>query len=492
MGTKISALPNRATVQDTDLLVVADFDEGTNYKTSVSEFISGKGIITADTIDDNNIVTLTTNPLSGRSVFSGLGIPIGTPSTPLLTVACGNSITTACQYVNSSGVFPGNPAADGGYWTPKCELQLANMLSDAPMDFQRITSGTRIDAFGVYGYSGQTLATINADLATNFFTPLATASKRPQLVVGHALLENDIAAAATYAEIKSRLDTWLAHVRATWPGVRILLCTPRPSFSNDSGAKVAAFQYAVTYTKSLDNSFDVFVSDVSIAYQDPSNPGVPLSGYTDASVHPLPKGAVVNARIIASTLRRIVPVVLRDWTMLSANAPLSGSVSVAGTRVTGTGPTGSTVGTPAVGTAAVSAANSPGWSLSYNVAANATPLDLGTINIGYVSSATTAGNLGEFVKLRLVSGAENIRSIEAANRQTMDVGNDWRYLVRSVTSDADCGAWEDGDELTLAMPLFPPTTGRTITGVSPYLRFYGNLTGGSFAAEILAIGNRTA
>jgi len=357
------------------------------------------------------------------------------------------------------------------------------------MDFRQITSGTRIDAFGVYGYSGQTLATINADLATNFFAPLAASAIRPQLVIGHALLENDIASAATNTQIKQRVDTWLAHVCAMWPGVRVLLCTPRSSFSNDTAGKVAAFNYAVEYIKSLDNSYSIFVADVAVGYQNPANPATPLAGYTDSSVHPTPKGAVVNARIIAATLRRIVPIVLRDWTLLSANPPLSGSISVAGTRVTGTVPTGAAVGSPAVGCSVVSTALNPGWSLSYSVPANASPLDLASINIGYVSSATNASKLGEYAKVILVSGAENIRSIELLNRHTMDVGNDFRYHLHSVSSDQDCGEWKNGDELTIAMPLFPPTTGRTITGVSPYLRLYGNLTGGNFEVAVLAFGN---
>lgn len=440
-----------------------------------------------------NAVIATTNPVTGRRVFSGMGIGMGTPSTPLITVAAGNSVTHACKYFASDGTSNGDPASASGFWTPKCDLQLANMLSDAPMDFRQITAGTRIDAFGVYGYSGATLATINADLATNFFAPLATASVRPQLVIGHSLLENDIAeAGTTNAQIKQRLDTWVAHVRANWPGVRILICTPRPSFAYDTAEKVAAFNYAVAYTKSFDDSFSTFVADISVAYQSGVGTGIPMNGFTDATVHPTSKGALANARIIAATLRRIVPMVLRDWTLLSANVPLSGSISVAGTRVTGTAPTNGAIASPAVGCSVTSTALNPGWSLSYSVPANASPLDLASINIGYVSSATTASKLGAFLKLRISSGAENIRSIELFNRHTNnDASNDFRYHIKAVTSDSDCGVWANGDELTLAMPLFPPTSGKTITGVSPYLRFWANLAGGTFSADILAIGNRT-
>lgn len=460
-------------------------------KDANTQYVTDAGIYVGDSLVG---VGAEVDPVTGRIKLSpGDMVMNGTPTSPLVTVACGNSITSACRYFASGGTTLGNPASADGFWNPKSEIQLANMLADAPMDFTRMTSGTRIDAFGVYGYSGQTLSTINADLSSNFFTPLASAGVRPQLVIGHALLENDIAAAATNAEIKQRLDLWLAHVKAMWPGVRVLLCTPRTSFSYDSAAKVSAFNYAVQYTLSLDDSATVFVADVSVAYADQSNPAVPLSGYTDASGHPNPKGALKNARIIAATLRRIVPVVRRDWTMLSANVPLSGSISVAGTRVTGTGPTGSAVGTPASGSSIVSEALNPGWRMTYSVPANATPVDMSTINIGYPSSATTAPNIGAFAKVRIVSGAVNIRSIELANRHSNnDASNDWRYLVKQVSGDIDCGAWMDGDELTMMMPLFPPTTAKTLTGISPYFRVYGNLTGGDFTLEVLAFGNRTA
>lgn len=438
-------------------------------------------------------VTHEIDPTTGRITLHPMEMTAnGVPISPLLTVACGNSISSQCRYYAADGVTLGTPNVAGGYWFPKCEIQIANMLSGAPMEFQAMSApGTRIDAFGVYGYSGQTLSTINGDLATNFFAPLATAGIRPQLVIGHALLENDIATPASNAEIKQRLDLWVAHVRNMWPSAIILLCTPRPSFSNNTQGKIDAFNYARTYTLSLDNSASIFVADVALAYYDPTNPAIPLSGYTDASVHPNTKGSVANARIIGATLRRIVPVVKRDWTTLSANVPLSGSVSVATTRVTGTGPTGSAVGSPAVNASAVSEALNPAWRISYSAASNATPLDLNTLNIGYPSSATTASKIGAYTKLRLVSGASNIRSIELSNRHSNnDASNDWRFHLHQVTSDSDCGAWIDGDELTILMPQFPPTSGKTITNVSPYLRFYANLTGGDFIVDVLAFGNR--
>ncbi len=426
-----------------------------------------------------------------KMCFGSNSVSIKQQSAPLLTVACGNSITSQARYFASDGSTLGNPAAADGFWKPVSEIQLANMLSDAPMDFRQIAAGTRIDVFGVYGYSGQTLATINSDLATNFFAPLAAGGIRPQLVLGHALLENDISSGATNAEIKQRLDTWMANIKAMWPGVCILLCTPRPSFSNDNSEKVSAFQYAVAYTKSLNNGIDVFVADVSIAYENPELPGTPLAGFADASVHPNSTGALKNARIIAATLKLIIPVVSRDWTMLSANVPLSGSVSIAGTRITGTAPTGGASATPAANTSLASEALQPGWRLSYTAAANATPLDLASVNIGYVSSMTTASKLAQFVRVKILSGAANLRGVEMSNRHTNDSGNDWRHFIKAATADGDCNGWEDGDVLTLAAPLFPPTAGRTIAGVSPYVRCWANLAGGSFTVDIQAIGNRT-
>lgn len=181
----------------------------------------------------------------------------------LITVACGNSIT------GSSKWDPTNR-----WWISASELQLANMLAGAPMHFSIMAASTRADKYGVYAYSGQTLDTINGDLPAQWFTPLSTAAIIPDLVIGHALLENDISSGASVAQMTSRLTQWLRTVQATWPGAMVLLCTPRPSLSNNTPTLVANYQGIRDYILSLDDGFSIFVSRLD-SYESATVPATP-------------------------------------------------------------------------------------------------------------------------------------------------------------------------------------------------------------------------
>lgn len=266
--------------------------------------------------------TLTSNPDAGSASVSwdpgssqlyANGAPVsGVANMPqMLTVACGNSIAVQSQY-----------GSIGSYWNTNGELHVANMLAGSPMRFGRMTATTRADLWGVYGYSGQTLATINSDIEAQWFAPMHTAGAVPQLAVGLALVENDLQVeGASFATIQKRLITWLRMVRR-FPGVRILLCTPRPSFTINTAAKVAAWQATRDYMMSLDNGVDIFTARLD-SYENPASPGTPLSGYTDASVHPNARGCMVNARQIGATLKRIARSFSAPFRVLSSNYVLT-------------------------------------------------------------------------------------------------------------------------------------------------------------------------
>lgn len=187
-----------------------------------------------------------------------------TKAPQLLTVACGNSIAAQAQW---------NAVGTSAYST-KSELQIANMLSGAPMRFPRITASTRTDRHGVYGYSGQTLATINSDIAAEWFATLDTGGVIPDLVVGLALTENSIAGGATAASIRADLDTWISKVQAKWPAAKILLVTPRVSISYNTAGIVAVYQDIRDYMLSKNNKRSIFVARAD-AYESTTSPGTP-------------------------------------------------------------------------------------------------------------------------------------------------------------------------------------------------------------------------
>jgi hypothetical protein len=189
-------------------------------------------------------------------------VPLGSSKVApaMVTVACGNSITAQSKY-------------SGSYFGTKSEIHWANVLSGAPMNFKLMTASTRADKFGIYGYSGATLATILGDLDTNWFTPLKTANIIPDLVIGHALVENDISSRTT-AQISASILSWLRNVQNRWPGARVLLVTPRPSFLFNTAQIVQTYQGVRDYMLSLDNGKDVFVArgDVYESDTDPAKP----------------------------------------------------------------------------------------------------------------------------------------------------------------------------------------------------------------------------
>lgn len=381
----------------------------------------------------------------------------------MITVACGNSIAAQSQ----------KGYAGAGGWHPIGELPYANMFADSPLRFARMTATTRSDLYGVYGYSGQTLATINADLDAQWFGQFVTAGVTPELVIGLALLENDLAQGATSDQCVSRINTWIANVRR-YPGVVIMLCTPRPSFSYDTAAKVSAYQNITKYIQSLDDGRSLFVATVQ-TYEDPSNPGKPLPGYTDGVVHPQVKGAMTNGRVMADTLRRISYTVTQPYRVLSSNYGLTGSTAATGTNHTGTTPTGCSWSGSANGVG-VSVANDPSWTFSISQTAGAA----GDINLLATPSTPISGGAGTqvsaFAKVQIVSGAEYLRYLSIDPRINDGGGNTFQYYA-SMQTALDDGDYKNGDVLTLRAPPMMASSG-SITVVQVYLR--PNLkTGGS-------------
>lgn len=393
----------------------------------------------------------------------------------MLTVVCGNSIAATARHNTS-------------YWNIASELHTANNLSGSPMAFGRLTisggtqsnwnaSGTGVsDVWGVYGYSGQPLATINTDAEANWFTPIITAGRIPGLVVGLALLENDVSSGRTVAQMTADLKVWMALVRR-WSGVRILLCTPRPSLSNNTPTIVANWQAICDYMLTLDNGVDVFVARLN-TYENPASPATPLSGYTDASVHPTTKGACANARVLAATLSRIAASWSVQARMLSANLALTGSGAASGTGWSGTLPTSCTSPTAAsaLNHTGVLLAEQPGILITFTQNAGLS-IDAGALALpacAYAGGAAT--QLSAFAEVEIVSGAEHIRWVALQPRIFDGSGNSFQYYQNQQTGDGD-GDFRDGDVLTMIVPPQVAVSGN-ISSLNPYLRLV-HKTGGS-------------
>lgn len=438
-------------------------------------------LVMSDPVSGKESVALTATLSDGGVRLDSLGVDAARSalvSPQLVTVVCGNSIAAQCRR---------DPA---GYWQLKSELHHANALSGAAMRFRRMTATTRADAWGVYGHSGQTIPTILSDMDAQWMTPLATAGITPDLVVGHALPENDIAQGRTYAQIVASLTTWIRTIQGRWPGAMIHVVTPRPSFSYNTPSIVAVYQQVRDYMLSLDNGYSIFVSRGDV-YENPSAPGTPLgtSGapiYTDSSVHPNSAGALLLGREQARTLRRIARAFKAPGYAVSTNIALTGSAAATGTNVTGTIPTGTTINGSASGTY-VATAGDPGFGLQITAGAagGSVPLDLSTLNFGAVTLSGVT-QISPFMTVQLAAGAENLRSIELAPRVNDGSGNTFQYYVQQQSGDAE-PAYQNGDVLTIVCPPLIANSG-AITGCTNYVRTVLKLAGGSVTWQMIAQG----
>lgn len=419
---------------------------------------------------DARAVQAEVNQVTGKSAFLVEGVRKNlSPITAMTTVVAGNSIAAQSKH-------------NGSYWSVGGEIGLANLLCESAMVFKRITASTRADSFGVYGYSGQKLSTINSDLEAQLYTPLATAGVVPDLIVGLALTENDISQDESTATIQASIRQFVRDAQARFPGAVLLLCTPRPSFSNNTAGRVAAYQAVRDYILSLDDGVSVFIARLD-GYENPAVPAQPLAGYTDASVHPNGKGAMVNARAIAATIQRIANRFKRPYKRTSNNMPLFGSAAASGTNVTGTVPTSFTVGGSANGTY-VAQAEAPGVmiAITANSKASEPPNDMNSSNAGAIALSGVT-QISPFAQIEIVSGAENIAFIQLEPRIQDGGGNTFQYYIQRQTNDA-IPEFRNGDVLTFVRPPAIANSG-AISSLTNYIRLWPTLAGGKVEFRIL-------
>ena len=389
----------------------------------------------------------------------------------MVTVVVGNSIAAAGKYL----------VADNKWNFIGSEIQLANMLSGTAMEFELYTPTTRMDKYGTYGYSGSMLAGINADLATQFYTPIGDSGVVPDLIIGQALLENDIVSGRTYEQCVGDLTTWINTAQSAYPNAKILLCTPHPSFSYNTEGKKAVYQQLVLYYLSLDNGLDVFVTECN-GYENPLDVGTPLTGYTDSSTHPNSRGSLVNARSIAETLKRVNDLWLIENRSVSNNYMLAGVNTATGTYVSGTK---ANLFSPADNSNAnrIVTARNPYQDIEYTVAPSATRKDIAADSCGAIALASPTA-IYPFVTIEIVSGAENLSFAMLEPRIVDGAGNTFQYYMFKESGDSNEADWANGDILTIRRPRTMAIAG-SMTQVINYLRVQLKPSGGSVVIRIL-------
>jgi hypothetical protein len=181
----------------------------------------------------------------------------------LVTVALGNSITAYMQKVLTT-----SPSHN--------ELMLINAMSGGAMEFPEIiaTSGGstgNVDARGFYGYSGATIAQINADLDAKFWKPLNDSNVVPDIIVGLSLYENDMTAPTPITTIVSETEKFLAKSASLYPNtIRVIYC-PRPGNRYNTPASQLLWQQTVDYLNTLKTRKNVRIQQIK-SFAKPDKP----------------------------------------------------------------------------------------------------------------------------------------------------------------------------------------------------------------------------
>jgi len=184
-------------------------------------------------------------PIANSSVL----LPVRKP----IVVVLGNSIATAMA---------------GSTRSSQSEITLINALSGGAMRFPEIvaTSGGatgNVDARGVYGYSGATIAQINADLDVKFWKPLNDANVVPDIIVAVALYENDTGISVTpLATIISETEKFLAKSASLYPNAMRVIYCPRPGNCYNTAAKRLLWQQTVDYLNTLSTRKNIRIQQI--------------------------------------------------------------------------------------------------------------------------------------------------------------------------------------------------------------------------------------
>jgi uncharacterized protein (UPF0548 family) len=229
------------------------------------------------------------NPVTIQNDGNGnLNLPVPIVSQyPLRIVTCGNSIDSNA-WINGY-----NP----NQWPAQSEVANATMLAPGKFEFRKFTdslttsgvngagitqySGTgNVDMYGNWGFFGATLALINSTIAstspnTQWLPFLQQNNVVPDMVIGVALLENDLAQGTSVLTMESELQTWINIVRSFFPNVKILILSPRPSFMYNTSQLVTNWQQITSYICSFQGQNGVWGVNLGNVYQNPAAPGMP-------------------------------------------------------------------------------------------------------------------------------------------------------------------------------------------------------------------------
>jgi hypothetical protein len=457
-------------------------DFGMSADKSSIAFIGAGGV-------EHPIVTAQTSPGGGIDLFAGgAGVKLGgrfRVGRPARVIYVGNSL------VDSYGGY----SDASGWWSANSFILHTIQRLGPLIDMRnRMTVGSDSnywDRWGNIGHGGATLDTITADILTSgVLAQMATDSVLPpDIVVGAALLENDIAGGASFETCKTRLLRYLDRVEAVWPGVNHLIATPWASVNYNTADKRQVADQVRAYILSLPSLREnVDAADVSRLYC--GDDWIPYPGLTDG-IHPANTTTTVPARVgrvFAAALRRMLGGQATFGLQIkSPNIGLTGSIA-ASAPATGTAPSNTIFSGAAItGGSVVSVAENPGWKITYTNADGGAEKDFGTFALtGIVPSDLT--KVDPVISFEIESGAENVVAFTVQVRMRYsDLTNDFRDITRKESSYVN-GEWLDGEGMNFVAPRVLPTDGKTLTSVEIYVKLHAKAQVGTTVIRVKALG----
>lgn len=405
----------------------------------------------------------------------------------------------------------------GGGFLARSEIGCAMQFADPAIFYQMdgcvggpSFSTSYFDAAGNFGFAAQTLDTITASCQSTLFPILEYGKVVPKLIIGLALYENDIAAGASGATIITRLNNWIALMRAKFPGAILQICTSRPDGRLTANASmIAAAQTAYAHIMALDDDQSLFATDLSFSgVLDTTKPWTPKAGYTwkngfDESlslqdgVHTRENAASINGRLIAATWKRIAGTLRYGLpgVVKAQNLGLTGSGAISSGKISGTIPTGffSLAVSPSGTAAAVtSTALNPGWRLSF-APDPATLIDTLYPRCGQHTPSPIPKAFRIVARARVVSGASALAAIQVIATATHSDATTYIWRNKDITQMPGdivvSEVFQDGDVFNIVSQPCRIQAGKTVSNFITDVRAFTNGTGaGPLVIEIDYLG----
>lgn len=401
---------------------------------------------------------------------------------PLTIVQIGNSIANFGKFTLGATIaqsgFPG-----------QSHMRYLLEMAGPSLTLGTTTAASNMDTIGTFGISGSALGTFSAGIIqgmnTTWFPTLDATNLVPDIVLGLALIENDLAnsdvssdaaLAVSYAALVTSINLFIRQVSNKWPSCVIHLCGPRPDNRLSVAVRLQTLAEMINTHMLTLKSDRVVVSDVSRVNSLPAggdgnrwnmDPAKCYDAVTPTSaIHPNATGSMAEARVIYADLAAAVALGYAGSRLIAYNYSQGGTISAAFGAFTGTMPFGAKILNGSTGTQAgttgydvtaganTSSADQPGWTVK--AAVTASPAQF-ILRQGSIPIPTVPRKMRPYAIVKIVSGGQNIRSL-ISSLTVAYVGGAYAYdlFTSGLVDRAESPVYRNGDTVVLLGAVLSP------------------------------------